>query len=429
MSDSTPHNEQQEMQQIIGAMPSRIWRRGLLLVLFFVTLLVVLAYFVRYPDVVEMPVYLTTEVPVVEVINPLAAVLDTILVKDGQEAVKDEMLAWLSSDESRESMLQLEAFLESLDSVQDPAELVAFSFPDLAGMAGLAAAAGELEMAIKQLADQYLSTITAQQVQSLKREQQLVENLSVSLQQQMSKMEEEVTLAEKNYRDFDNLFQTGAASEIEKDAAKTTWLGLQRMQESKKAEVLQNEVNLNRVSAQISSLQQSQQLRLKDYVNQVHQQRSILVGLVQQWKSTYLLRAPVAGKIIFPGRRFPGQFIQAETWVFGISDIRKDPQVLAFGQMAGAGVGKVKKDLEVFIRLQAFPYKQYGELEGRVGHIADLPISENGYNFYEVEIQLPNQLLTNFENQLHFREGLPGTARIITEDRSLLSRFLEVLKF
>ncbi len=429
MSDSTPYNEQQEMEQIIGAMPSRIWQRGLLWVLFLLMIFLLLAYFVRYPDVVEVPVYLTSEEPVVEVINPFAAVLDTVLVKEGQRVEKDDILAYFRSQERRESILQLEMFLKRLDTLQHPGGIVSLNFPDLDDIGSLKGESGALEMAMEQLADQYLSMNIDRQIQSLRTERQLVENLSFSIQQQIDKIQEEVSLAEKNYRDFEALFQSGAASEIEKDAAKTSWLGLQRMQESKKAEILQNQVNLNRVSAQINALQQTQQLQLKDYVNQVHQKRSVLAGLVEEWKATYLLRTPVKGEVVFPTRRFSGQFIQAETRVFGISDSRKDLEVLAFGQLSGTGVGKVKKDLEVFIRLQSFPYKQFGELEGRVGHIADLPIRETGHVFYEVEIRLPNQLQTNFEKQLSFREGLPGTARIITEDRSLLGRFLEVFNF
>jgi multidrug resistance efflux pump len=284
-------------------------------------------------------------------------------------------------------------------------------------------------MALVQLKDQYQSTNIAQQIGSLKQQQHLTEQLSASLQQQVIKLEEEVSLAEKNYRDFEGLFKTGAASEIEKDAAKTTWLAIQRLQESKKAEVLQNQVDLNRITASINTLEHTAQLRLKDYANQVHQQKFVLAGQVEAWKSTHMLRAPVAGSVVFPARRFVGQFLEAETFVFGLADLQNTPQVLAIGQLAGGGVGKVEKDMEVLIRLQAFPHKQFGELEGRVGHIGVVPVHQANHTFYEIAIHLPGQLETNFEKQLSYRAGLPGTARIITEDRSLLSRFLSVFKY
>jgi hypothetical protein len=242
MPESTSHNEQQEMQNIIGVMPSSIWRRGLLFVLLLVVIFVAAAYFVRYPDIVEVPVYLTTEKPVVEVINPAPATLDTILVKEGQEVEKDEVLAWYSSDVNPESIFMLENFLRNLDDQPNAETMVALSFPDLTDMGSLQGAVGDLEMALVQLKDQYQSTNIVQQIGSLKQQQHLTEQLSASLQQQVIKLEEEVSLAEKNYRDFEGLFKTGAASEIEKDAAKTTWLAIQRLQESKKAEVLQNEV-------------------------------------------------------------------------------------------------------------------------------------------------------------------------------------------
>lgn len=63
---------------------------------------------------------------------------------------------------------------------------------------------------------------------------------------------------------------------------------------------------------------------------------------------------------------------------------------------------------------------EYGMLKGSIQNISLVP-SEN---FYSVEVEFPNGMLTNYERTLAFHQKMQGSAEIITEDIRLMERIL-----
>ena len=88
------------------------------------------------------------------------------------------------------------------------------------------------------------------------------------------------------------------------------------------------------------------------------------------------------------------------------------------------GSGKVKSGQRVNIKLESFPFQQFGMLEGQVATISALPADKK----YLVLLKLPDPLITNQKVNIEFKQELAGTTEIVTEDLRLLHRFLFHLK-
>ena len=80
--------------------------------------------------------------------------------------------------------------------------------------------------------------------------------------------------------------------------------------------------------------------------------------------------------------------------------------------------GKVKVGHKVILKLDAYPYNEYGTVEGKVARISEIPV-ENAYN---IVIELKDGLKTNYNNKITFKQRLTATAAIITKDQSVLQR-------
>jgi hypothetical protein len=90
-----------------------------------------------------------------------------------------------------------------------------------------------------------------------------------------------------------------------------------------------------------------------------------------------------------------------------------------------ANSGKVKPDQTVYIRLDNYPYQEYGLLKGVVSTIAPVPRAAH----YAMEVALPDGLVTSFGRRLEFRQEMQGQAGIVTEDLRLLERiFYQIRK-
>lgn len=125
----------------------------------------------------------------------------------------------------------------------------------------------------------------------------------------------------------------------------------------------------------------------------------------------------------------------AGSWFFRYPDVVLAPFVVTVGsttpssltgcaKLSRNGVEKVKIGQQVVIKFVAYPYLEYGMVKGLVRKISSVPTNDA----YDVEVDLPNPLVTNYGKKLAFQEGLLGTAEIMTEDISLLNRILHPVK-
>ncbi len=87
--------------------------------------------------------------------------------------------------------------------------------------------------------------------------------------------------------------------------------------------------------------------------------------------------------------------------------------------------GKVKKGQRVNIKIDNYPYMEYGMLKGFISKISMVPSDD----FYMAEVQLPDSLTTYYKINLEFDQEMKGVGEIITEDRRLFSRIIEPIKY
>ena len=81
--------------------------------------------------------------------------------------------------------------------------------------------------------------------------------------------------------------------------------------------------------------------------------------------------------------------------------------------------------MKVNIKIDGYPYMEYGTLLGKVGAIS-LIANET---VYVVEVELPQGPITSIGKTLDFTGELTGEAEIITDDRSLADRVLSPMRY
>jgi hypothetical protein len=78
----------------------------------------------------------------------------------------------------------------------------------------------------------------------------------------------------------------------------------------------------------------------------------------------------------------------------------------------------------VRVKLNNYPYEQFGQLIGEVKEISQVPNGEN----YQVKIQLNNDLITTYHKKIKYTPEMIGSAEIITKDLRLLERVFNTFR-
>jgi hypothetical protein len=147
---------------------------------------------------------------------------------------------------------------------------------------------------------------------------------------------------------------------------------------------------------------------------------------LDKWKQTYLLTAPITGTVSLNTLFFSAnQYVKQGDQVLTIVPSEKGALT---GRMllAVTGSGKVTPGQQVLIKLDGYPYHEYGTLQGIVVTKSLVPKNDQ----YAISISLTktdNKLITTFHREIPFEQQLQGKADIITEDKGLLERIGEQL--
>ena len=150
----------------------------------------------------------------------------------------------------------------------------------------------------------------------------------------------------------------------------------------------------------------------------------LLVESYNQWKEKYVLESHTEGFVTLAGYWSEKQTVNSGEKIATI--VPKDTiQIMGRAVIDMAGIGKVEKGQKVNIKLNSFPYMEYGMLRGTVNNISLVANNEKGYI---AEILLTEGMQSSYKEQLKFIQDIEGTAEIITKEERLLSKLINPLK-
>lgn len=167
-------------------------------------------------------------------------------------------------------------------------------------------------------------------------------------------------------------------------------------------------------------LQHMQESRI--YETEVVNSVAAMGNAMAEWEKNYLLTSPVEGTVAFMQLWKRNQNVESgETMFVVVPEDATQPVGKALLPMDG--IGKVETGQRTIIRLSAFPEQEFGFIEGKVASISPVPDSEGKY---VLEIELTDGLHTNYHKELPLIKTISGTASIVTKERSLLGRLLNL---
>jgi hypothetical protein len=144
---------------------------------------------------------------------------------------------------------------------------------------------------------------------------------------------------------------------------------------------------------------------------------------IGEWESKHVLQSPLAGTVAFTRFWNNNQNVTAGDKVF---IVRPEETGEWLGQLIlpARSSAKVKIGQRVRVKLEGYPFMEFGLLWGKIGSRLSLPFEKNCM----LEIYFPWGLKTSQGKTLALNHGMQGKAEIITENKRLLERLFTPFK-
>ncbi|WP_448777152.1 HlyD family secretion protein [Bacteroides congonensis] len=411
----------EEFNEVLSAVPAWIVRWGIAMIACVVLMLLVGSAVFKYPDVISSTVTLTGTTPVSAVVARTSGKLQELYVGNNQQVKANTLLAVIENPAGTNDILRLKELLRQAENSLDTIALVPSQQLRLGSLQSLYSSF-YLSMSeyrqFKELA-YHLKKIELVKARIVKNE---VYYRNMLKQKDLS--EAQAKIAHQQYARDSLLGVKGLVSKEAVEEAYSRYL-----QSSLSAENMER--SLENLQIQLAQMNESLYDTEYQYLDQKNTLETQLRSLVNQlraeidaWEINYALITPIDGEITLTQYWTNNQNVTAGNVVFNIVPSNQG-EIVGKAMLPTERSGKVRKGQKVNIRFSNYPDKEFGIVKGIVENISLIPVLDvQNAKSYMVDIELPNGLRTSYNKDLPFLPEMEGQADIITEDISLLERFL-----
>ena len=410
----------EEVQEIMGRMPSWIVRRGITLVGIIILGLFIGAYFFKYPDVITSRVIISSGNPPVKLVAKVSQPIQRILVQNNQQVQKDEVLCVLNNAANYEDVISLIPMVQQIDTTLDLAEVIRQSeLPSGLRLGELQANYAELFQAVQDYRFFIKHNVYGATVSNLREQVAYNDLLNRELSVKDRMLKEQLELQHRRFAADSSLVSNKVISRQEYEASRKSMLDQQMNTEGNKSNIIQNSLQQTQYRKSITEVIQQQRSEENTLQQRLKDAASRFLGQYAQWEQNYILRSPTAGKVTFFRFWKENQFVQAGEGVMVVTPPTQE--YVARGEIGIDRSGKIEAGQQVLIKLTAYPFEEYGMLRGRVASRSAVAMD----SIFQVEITLDQGLKTNAGKMIPAQPQLYATGEIMTEDKSVLQRLFE----
>jgi hemolysin secretion protein len=409
----------EEVQDIIERMPTRWCAWVALIVSMLMSMLIGLSFLISYPDTVDGEVSITGANAPLRLVSRSNGRLH-LLKEPNQTISQNATIAYIESGASYNDVQLLKAYLERSPKTL-PSNL---KLGELGGSYNSYLIAVEhWERLMK--SDRYKTmrkSIEAQIGSNKEVVQQLSNSLGFKekvLYNLQKAMERDSILASKKVVSKSELEQTQNSLLTQAEAEAS----LRSSQLMKQAEIKTSQIEIAR-----SHIEEDEQLEAA-YIDMMAK-RNLLQTELRLWEEKYVIKAPTNGKLDYLGFWRENLMIKEGVELFTI--LPQHGEIMGEAYIPAIGAGKVKVGQLVNVKLNDYPYDEFGLLCGKVVSISPLinkvQMNNAVVETYLVRIAFPQGATTNFDHKLSLNFESKGTAEIVTKPKRLIERLFDNLK-
>lgn len=410
-------------RETIDTMP-RLWTRGLLyLLVLFAAIVLPWSMLSKVDEVGSARGKLEPKDKTFKLDAPVAGEVSEIKVKEGQTLKAGQVLVELESQLTTTELQQAQAKLEGqlnrltqLELMRTQLQGVTTQAQRQQGQAEAAAQLAQIDEIQQRLSHgrslrKLAQTRLDRELKEVDRYQGLVDEGVVS---------EVQLVAVKRAVDDARRDLTQADSEVQQAEAQ-----IQAQQNQYQGAVRNHELTLLETTRQAKEIA-SQIADLQGGINQTKKQMDALKFQLKQRE----IRSPIAGVLFQLPIDRPGAVVQAGQPIAQIAP-ENVPLVLR-ASMSSQESGFLKLGMPVKIKFDAYPFQDYGIVEGRVAWVSPsskpTETPQGNVQTFDLEVQLNQPYLQTADKRIALTPGQTATAEVIVRQRRIMDFLLDPFK-
>ncbi len=407
----------ESVQEVLSNPPAWIVRYGISIIFIIIVFTLIGSWFVKYPDIISAKAIITSVNPPQRLESKVNSRIAKIYVSNSQKVKKGQVLAILESTANYQDVIKLS---QTIQAININYQNFTFPFNSLKNIE-----LGEIQTAYIQFHKAYIEYELNQKLHPYSQEinaglssQNENSNRLSSLYAQQKLESAKLLLSDQQLRRSQQLYDKGVISGYDLEIQKVSNLQAKQSYDQTNLAISQQKEAINQTHKQIIGDQISQEKTDVTDLSSVYQALDELKKSIHIWEQNYQFIAVYDGVFRFQNSWKENQLIKTSD-LFATILPENQKEFMGKLNVLSQNSGKIKQNQKVLIKLENFPYQEYGMLEGKIQTMST--VTDKDGNYF-IEITIPNGLTTTFEKKIKFDKELTGQADIITDEMRLIER-------
>ncbi len=406
-----------KFEDLIGPIPMGLLRRSFSALGVFILLIFSVIGLVQVPDKLESTITITSLNPPVLVRPEIDGIIRELFVGDKKPVTKKQVLAYLDLEIEVEEIKKVEASLPAIQNYQQAPTLAMEACRPTEHLEG------ELEtilLSIQQNIEKYASLkqdpYYAQRRKILAEQLAYRKNLEKLLNQELESKKSALKLEQTKFKVDQSLYDSNLISKVQFLEAQRPALNTEFEVRNQQTEIEQNRLDIEEIKNNMTALEIEYLREIKSLEDKIDEEVLNLYSLVHSLEHQYQIEAPTEGLLEYFEALDAGQMVSGQDPVFIITPFNNE--TVGKISIAEYNTADLEVGQTVRIKLEKYPFEDWGIINGQVASITNVPIGGE----YKIKVSFPDGFITSYGKKLNYTNQLEGQAEIILEKKTFFRR-------
>ena len=410
--------QSEEIQEVVGKEPPSIIRWGMTSIFGLVLLSLFLTYIIEYNETIVSEVKLIAKNPPAKVLALTDGRVKTILVAQGTKVSQGDVIGYLETVASVQEVYNLKQLLiNAQEDIKNNEWKKVGKYPF-----NTFTSIGELQSSFEAFIATYLPLKNFLQEQVYDKKQQniyhqllVLNKIKHYLDSQRLLIQKDYTISVEDFKAKSILYNEKVIPFLEYQQEKSKLL----LKESPLVSNSSAKASLDRdITLKYYELTELDQ-ELNDYKLKFIVALNSFIESIKMWEKQYIFKAPVSGVVDIPTLLFKNKYVKSNEEIVSIQ--QEGDKFYGEALLNQQNFGKIKLTQQAFIKVDGYPFQEFGKLAGKVSFIAK---NANETNKFYIAIALSDNIETDKKIPINIQNGMTGTMEIITKRTRLLNRII-----
>ncbi len=412
----------EDVKDILSKMPNKLIQFGTSIVFIVLLLMAIFSYLIEYPEVVEGDVIITTIEPAVKLSANQSKAIKKLYVENHSEVKEGEILIAFHGTTSLEEIELLKSIIELIEEDLHSKIMIGDYGLNRITIGEKQAQLSQLNKEITHFNDFRLFDESEDKIRLIRKRISFKLEFENLLETILVSVAERTDLEKKNFMIQKRLYEKEVISKAQFHTERISFLSKKEQIDEYKKVIIQNKIAIHDDRVAIENIINDEQLNLAGLQGDINKSLFILKSYQEEWYQNNTITATQNGQINFLKNFYSDEYVFAGDPLFSISSDEGVP--IAYCYLPIQGYGRIKKNQKTRIKLNNYPYEEFGYLEGKVESVSQFPNED----LYLTVIRLDNGMRTNKNISLSLIGESRGMAEIVTQDLRLIDRLFFKLK-